>query len=177
MAAKNDVVDEDRFEDFDDETIAKMRHDNQPKNTTKSNSKCEKIFITYLKSKKMDDNYTTYNTETLDRILGKFWFEVRQANKQHYTVQSLHHIRYGLNRLFKSKGKDYDITTSPLFSKSQDLFEDACKRLKRLGFGHIQHYKEIIPKGNYYNIYSVSLHHFTAIITPIKLLFYTKHGF
>ena len=147
MDASAEYTDDDRFEDFDDETIQRMRDEIKPANTIKSNNKCEKIFVKYLISKRLGANYADFPNDVLDRILGKFWFEVRQANKKHYTVQSLHHIRYGINRLLKSKGKEFDITTHPDFTKSQDAFEDACKRLKKLGFGHVKHYKEIIPKG------------------------------
>ena len=64
----------------------------------------------------------------------------------YYRVQSLHHIRYGINRIFKEKGREFDIISDPRFVKSQDLFEDACRRLKKFGYGHVTHYPEIKGK-------------------------------
>ena len=92
-----------------------MRKDLKAKNTMKSNDKCAKILTMYLKSKGLDLAYEKYDIETLDKVLGKFWFEVRQANKKYYRVQSLHHIRYGINRLLKEKGREFDIISDPHF--------------------------------------------------------------
>ena len=157
MASADPFEEEERFEDFTDESIEEMRQQLRPKNTVKSNDKCEKIFLSYLKSKKLNTHYADYTVQELDKILGKFWFEVRQTNKKHYRVQSMHHIRYGINRLLKAKGKEYDITTDPRFIKSQDLFEDSCRRLKKLGYGHVVHYPEITSKGKFTYINSQHL--------------------
>ena len=118
MASIEPIVNNDRFEDFTEESIEQIRQGLRPKNTLKSNGKCEKILVSYLQTKNLNVHYEQYSIEELDKILGKFWFEIRQANKKHYRVQSMHHIRYGINRLLKSKGKQYDITSDPRFVRS-----------------------------------------------------------
>ena len=46
MAQIQEIDNDDRFEDFDDESIEKLRQDLKAKNTVKSNEKCEKFLFT-----------------------------------------------------------------------------------------------------------------------------------
>ena len=51
------------------------------------------------------ENYWEYSTDELDKVLGTFWFAVtpQKEGSDHYTVSSLHHIRYGIKRLLQIK--------------------------------------------------------------------------
>ena len=80
---------------------------------------------------------------TLNDILGKFWFEVRTTKGEKYTVASLKHLRYVLNRSLKRKGHEYNIIRSDSFIKRQQMLDDACRKLKKDGKGFVKHYKEI----------------------------------
>ena len=62
-------------------------------------------------------------------------------------IQSLRSIRYGINRTLKAQEYPFDITTSDQFLKSRKAFDDACKELKKEGFGHIKHTPEISANG------------------------------
>ena len=46
----------DRFEDLSDDELDEIRQDLIPKNTKKSEKKCERILITYLLAKDKDPN-------------------------------------------------------------------------------------------------------------------------
>ena len=83
----------------------------------------------------MDIDYTKYSIQEMDTMLGDFWFAVAPQKGEHYTVSSMHHIRYGIKRLMQSAGQTYDLTTDPRFSSSQVRFTEACKELKKKGFG------------------------------------------
>ena len=82
-------------------------------------------------------------------MLSVFWFAVspEKEGATHYSVSSLHHIRYAIKRILQANGRDFDYTVDPKFSKSQRMFKEACKELKRKGFGHVKHTDEIKPKG------------------------------
>ena len=97
------------------------------------------------KEKNLD--FWLYDEPTLDKILGKFWFEVRQKKGDFYSINSLRSLRHGINRSLKRRGHEFDITKSPSFVSSQGMFEDACQHLKINGKGFVKHYKAIKPKG------------------------------
>ena len=80
------------FEDISDDKLDLIRQDIIPKNTKKSEKKCENILVAYLIAKGKDPNYWLYDEPDLDRILGKFWFEVCTKTGQKYTVSSLKHL-------------------------------------------------------------------------------------
>ena len=62
-------------------------------------------------------------------------------------IQSLRWISYEINCTLKNHDYPFDITTSDQFLKSRKAFDDACKELKKEGYGHIVH-TDISPKGN-----------------------------
>lgn len=141
-----------RFCEMTDEAVDQVREDVQKKNTLKSDKNANKLFIEYLKQRwseevENDFNYWKYDPSLLDKILEKFWFETRQQNGERYTVNSLQNLRYAINRNLKKRGAEFDITKTELFAKSQQAFEDACRLLKKLGFGNAKHYDEIKPAG------------------------------
>ena len=101
-----------------------------PKNTVKSDAKCERILVAYLKEMKLNENFWEYNLEDLDKTLGKFWFAAHSHKGDHYTVSSLKHIRCALKRVLFKRSK-IDILTHPEFADSHLKFNDACRELKQ----------------------------------------------
>ena len=66
---------------------------------------------------------------------------------ENYRVSSLNHLMYGINRVLKKKGQEYDIMKSSQFTKSQEAFQKVVANLKQMGYGYVVPYKEIKPKG------------------------------
>lgn len=142
---------ESRHVHYEDDEVEEMREDLKNGNTKKSNKKCEKIFREYIQERWPDlveiAETFQFDNNTLDKILCKMWFEVRQQNQDRYTVNSLKNLRYGINRVLKLYGFPHNIVKSEVFAKSQEAFDDACRQLKKLGYGVVKHYDEIKPKG------------------------------
>ena len=138
-----------RFREVNSDLVCDIIGDNVNKNTDKSEKKVNKILVSYLKQIKKNENYAEYSVEELDDMLAIFWFAVspQKEGSDHYSVSSLHHIRYAIKRLLQNKGKTYDITTDPRFAHSQKMFKEACKELKRKGYGHVKHTDDILPTG------------------------------
>lgn len=143
--------DDDRFAHYEDEEVDDIRDQQKKKNTKKSDKKTKKLFIEYLQAswctKVPHYEYWKFEFPLLDKILTKFWFEARRKNKDRYTVNSLKHVRYGLNRNLKNRGIEVDLLKSECFTNSQNAFQDACSQLKSLGYGYVKHYDEIKPSG------------------------------
>ena len=143
------------FQEFTEEEIAAKRIKVQKKNTIKSNVSTSNQFQAYLAQLNEQIDFWEYESAKLDEFLGKFWFAVRQSKQnsngtdKKYTVQSLHSLRYGLKHVLKDKEYRYNIITLDYFTKSQQLFEDACRELKAEGLGSIKHYPEITPSDNF----------------------------
>ena len=88
----------------------------------------------------------------MDKILAKFWFEVRtqkpalteeqkanalannaDPNPNRYTIASLCNLRNGLSRCLNEHSKNIDLTMDENFRLSQNSIKDACKDLKQIG--------------------------------------------
>ena len=129
------------FEDIDDDDLEGIIKNLENANSAKSDRKCEKIFVSDLIEKDKDPQYWLYDEKESDKILGKFWFKVRQKKVTNTMPIALKILRCGLQRCLTKHGHEYNIIKSPFFSHSQKLFEDACKLLKKDGYGYITHYK------------------------------------
>ena len=161
-----------RFESFSDEQIKQKRLSTIPKSTLKNNDKWDRVFRSYLEEKGCENTqYWFYPDEELDRILSKFWFEVRtqkpslteeqrkevenknsDLNPDRYTIASLRNLRNGLSRCLSDHDKNIDLTNDPNFKLSQNSFKDACKELKQIGKGHVTSYPEITHAGTFMKI-------------------------
>ena len=86
------------FDEIDDEELELIRMGLVPKNTKKSEKKCEQCPMAYLKQKGKPQDYWNYKEQELDKVLGKFWFEAKTKKGEKYTVSSL---LYDLNRGLK----------------------------------------------------------------------------
>ena len=141
--------DESRFRPVNEHMIAGILGDNENKNTVKSEKKVDRIFIKYLNQINKPENYWNFTIKELDKTLATFCFAgaPQKEGSDHYTMSSLHHIRYALKRILQGKGCEFDITTDPRFTHSQHMFKEACKELKRKGFGHIKRTEDINPSG------------------------------
>ena len=160
--------DNERFCEVNESIVKDILSDNENQNTAKSDKKVHKILTKYLKSTQQNENYEHYSIEQLDKMLGTFWFAASREKEgcDHYTVSSLHHIRYGIKRLLQQSGCEFDITSDPRFSNSQRLFKEACKELKRKGFGHVKHTDAIKPSGKHL--------HFTLDLAQYLITLFTK---
>ena len=141
--------DNEHFRLVNDDTVKEILSGNENANTAKSEKKVDKILVKYLKETNQDEKFAQYSIEDLDKMLGCFWFATspEKQGSDHYTVSSLHHIRYAIKRILQNAGHEFDITTDPRFSTSQRLFKEACKELKRKGYGHVKHTNAIKPTG------------------------------
>ena len=131
----------------------------------KSDKKATKIVVKYLEQTNQDIDFAKYPIEKLDEMLSVFWFVVspEKQGADHYSVSSLHHIRYAIKRILQSNGRDFDITMDPKFAKSQRMFKEACKELKRKGFRHVKHTDVIKPQGRSTSLSSLETRTFECI--------------
>ena len=95
----------------------------------------------------MSEEFWLYGEQDLDKILSKFWFEVRTQEGNYYKIASLENLYCGLNRVLNEKGHEFDIVHGPSFKQSRSDFRDTCKELKSLGYGVRKSYKEIGSAG------------------------------
>ena len=144
-----------RFRPVDQQKTSEILGDNENKNTVRSEQKVNRILSNYLQEIKKEGNYWEFEIEDLDKVLGTFLFVVspQKEGSDHYTVSSLHHIRYAIKRILQNKGRVFDITTDPKFAHRQHMFKETCKELKRKGFGHVKRTDDILPTGRSTHFY------------------------
>ena len=87
---------------------------------------------------------------TLDRLLSKFYAEVRKVDGLFYWKNDLLAICYGLQKHFLVKGAD--IINDPCFLSSSNMFSTICVNLKQKGKGTVQH-KEHLTTEHFQELY------------------------
>lgn len=141
-----------RFVHYSDDEFEDIREEQKKKSTLKADKKTEKVFLKYLESNHTEAvnnkyDYWNYSPDLLDKILCKYWFEVRTQKGEHYNINSLKGLLYRLNRNLQRCGIKLELRTSDCFVNSQRSFEDAKKYLKQIGKAVVKHYDKIKPKG------------------------------
>ena len=144
-----------RHKQYSDAEIKRKKLEVTPQGTLKCDEKWNKVFREYLRKKDFaNTEYWTYPDDKLDTILSKFWFEVRSSKVDEngeyipYCLTSLRSLRNGLTRELVKHNRNIDLTSDPQYKKSQMLFKDASKELKKIGKGKITSYPEILKAGN-----------------------------
>ena len=136
-----------RHKQYSEEDLKRKKLEVTLAGTLKCDAKWNRVFHEYLREKDYaNTEYWTYPEDELDTILSKFWFEVRSTNVdengefEHYSLTSLRSLRNGLTRELGKHNRNIDLTTDPMFKKSQMAFKDASKELKKIGKGKITPY-------------------------------------
>ena len=137
-----------------DEEIKQKKESLKNKNTQNADKRAETAFRNFLSDAGCDSTEFWFFTEhDLDSWLSKFWFGARtvpQKEKESdmYSVNTLRGFAYGINRILRKHGHEYDITKSLNFRKSQDAYKAAIKELKEHGKGYVKSAEEIDENGN-----------------------------
>ena len=80
-------------------------------------------------------------------------------------------LKYGLNRLLRKQGHEFDITKSPNYVQCMKNFDLACLELKQQGKGYVKNNEEINDEGKniaFYAISSIFGHFFHVFIVYIS---------
>ena len=72
MAFVGENADNVQFDEIDDNELDMIRMGLVSRNTKKSEKKCERCLIVYLKQKGKSPKFWSYSEEELDKVLGKF---------------------------------------------------------------------------------------------------------
>ena len=103
-----------------------------------ADKRAETAFRTFLNDAGCQSTEFWFFTESeLDYWLSKFWYGARQLPQndsqeegEMYSVNSLKGLMYGINRVLKKFGHEFDIGKSQNFRKSQEAFKNAVKELR-----------------------------------------------
>ena len=171
-----------RFGSRDEVEIDGMLENIHSINTKKSNKKASKALSEYLKSRGEPNEFESFDSEKLNRILTHFYLNVRKVDGNFYKTSSLENLRFSLNRHLQLTRKDgIDIIKDHDFRSSNMSFRAAMKELKTNGKGDTKHFPEI-KEEELKQIYSSAL---LKLDTPYHLqnkvqfdirLYFTRRG-
>ena len=113
------------------------------KNTRRATESAVGTFKSYLREKNLSESFESLSNDDLDKVLCKFYTEVRTENGELYKKSSLISIRHGINRHLSNLSEGKDIIHGSDFSESKKVFAAASKELKRQGKGGVEHYPPI----------------------------------
>ena len=101
-------------------------------------------FETYVKQKHVAFSVEHLSKYDLDKILCKFWVEVRKSDGSYYKKTSFRCLRYAIQRQMKTvRGETFDIIDNEEFSPSNNVFLAQCVLLKKCGFAKIDSHPHI----------------------------------
>ena len=135
-----------RFSTVDEIEIEKQLIDKNSINTHKATKVASNIFFVYLREKQIEIDIETVSFSELNKILTKFYVEVRKKDGSMYSKSTLTSIRFGIQRLINQKRKDVNIIDSPEFSTANEIFHAQCAFLKKEGLGKVNHKIPIAPE-------------------------------
>ena len=158
-----------RFLILNDEDLQEKAKVLKNSNTEKCEKRATRAFTNFLIACGKDANnldFWNYEPPELDTLLAKFWYGARkdiceneEGNQDEsedtdmksrlYSANSLKNFRYGLNRVFRREGHNYDITekNSTLFPKSHQAYFNAITELKKEGKAEVKSKEEITEDG------------------------------
>ena len=79
----------DRFASVEEDDLNKLLLEKDAINTRKNTSPSVKLFRSYLSAKGENEQFKTFNSDTLNKLLTKFYAEVRQESGEKYQKSSL----------------------------------------------------------------------------------------
>ena len=81
--------------------------------------------------------------EELNKIMEKFYVEVRKQDGELYSKSTLLSIRFGIQRKINEMRKDVNIIESVEFKTSNEIFRAQCVYLKKEELAKVNHKKPI----------------------------------
>ena len=133
MSADDTVGTKRRFADISNQQLETIVQDKDAKHTRRSTDQAVRLFRKYLQEKELDPAFDSYDKQTLDKKLCKFYAEARTVDGELYKKSSLRTTRHGLNRYL---GNIFD-------AESEKVFFAVCTDLKRQGFGGVDHHPPV----------------------------------
>jgi len=133
----------DRFASVEEDDLNKLLLEKDSINTRKNTASSVKLFRSYLSAKGENEQFETFNSDTLNKLLTKFYAEVRQESGEKYKKSSLIAIRHGINRYLQVNTSGIDIVNGHEFKESKRIIDAVCKDLKQEGKGGNEHYPPV----------------------------------
>ena len=120
-----------RFATVSDEQLRQIITDKDANETKKQTEIFWNILLNYCREKSLSFDPNTITKENLDKLLGKFYAEVRKQNGEMYKKTSFNCIRYSIQRKMKSFRDHVDTICNPEFRKFNEIFKAQCVQLKK----------------------------------------------
>ena len=131
MAALN----QERFTLATDDTIEELRNGAKNINTSKSTSFWLSVWKTWCEGKSIALEIEKHEPAELNRLLEKFYAEVKNKNGQDYEPDSLRVMIAALDRHLKDKQYPLSIVKAREFHSSKQVLEGKAKLLRQAGRG------------------------------------------
>ncbi|KAK7475336.1 hypothetical protein BaRGS_00033412, partial [Batillaria attramentaria] len=113
--------------------------------TLRSNKSSKQLFRDFLQFKGLPTDFENFSVPQLDKMLCRFFAEVRTHKGTFYKTNSLRSIRCGLSRYLRSLhgSDDRDILHGHEFAVSRSVFKSVLKENRKIGMDEVVHHGEI----------------------------------
>lgn len=124
-----------RFVEANNEEIEELKISSDNVNTKKSTIFWVGIFQKWAVLRNVSENLEAYESEELDKVLSRFYAELRKANGEDYEPDCLRVMQASLHRFLKEKAYPKSILKDTEFLNSRKVLEGKARKLRRNGLG------------------------------------------
>ena len=132
---QDEAADVSRFPVVSNEDIEELKSVAANKNTSRSTKQRTNVFNSWCSSRHLDINIETMAPEELDKVLSKFYAEVKKKDGDDYEPESLKIMQSSIERYLKEKGYPVSIVRSREFHNSQEILNAKAISLRQQGRG------------------------------------------
>ena len=134
-SSSSSPLDQSRFPVFTDEDINELQSLAVNTNTSRSTKHWIKVVQTWCKSRNITENFETLEPSQLDKMLCRFYAEVKKKDGDDYEPESLKIMQAAIDRYLKEMNYSCSITRSREFHKSQKVLHAKALSLRHQGKG------------------------------------------
>jgi len=120
---------------FSDSDIAELQAKADNANTKRSTKTWMKVLSSWCSSRSVSDKIEKLEPDELDKLLNKFYVEVKKIDGTDYEPESLKIMQAATDRYLKDAGYKYSVTRSREFCNSQKTLHAKAVSLREQGKG------------------------------------------
>jgi hypothetical protein len=124
-----------RFAVFNENDVQNLKEKSKNLNTKKSTQTWLNVWRSWAEERNVSPHLEENPPEMLDKVLQRFYAEVRNKNGEHYEPESLKVMMASLDRHLRDQKYPFSIIKDRQFHQSKQVLEGRAKLLREEGKG------------------------------------------
>ena len=112
-----------RLASYNEDELQKLKEQSKSKNTKQSTQTWLNVWRSWAVERQFNPNLEEYSAEELDKVLQRFYAEVRNKRGEQYEPESLKGMMASLDRYLRERNSPYSILKDRQFHQSKQVLE------------------------------------------------------